>query len=528
MNRKVILLLAAILIPIASFSQKNSLNAIKIDEIKAHMKYLSADAMEGRKTGNEGNLKAGDYIAAEAQKLGLKPLPGRKDYFQTLSFIKITANPDSSTIILRDTLGNSICSGILDPVMVPSARIELSGDVVFAGYGYMNGKTKYSDFQGLSINNKIVIVMTRKPDLDGTGMPGAMETVSDKVELRKLTPLLMQNPKAILYVADPAYGDKPFKGSLGYSESDKLVPLFKSQSFNYSVNVYVISRETADNILASAGTSLSALQEKIASTKKPVSFILPGVKADLTVGVKKDTVRSSNVIGYFEGSDPVLKDEYVFYTAHYDHSGIDGSGNILNGANDNASGTIGLLSMAKAYSVLDKNPARSVVFLWTTGEEEGLYGSNYYINNPLLPIEKTVAELNFDMIGRSRMAADTGKVMGERLDITGPDTIRLVSARDCKELIDIASAAGNEEGIFVIDNGKGSHFNGSDHYPFALKGIPSVFFFTGLHRDYHKYTDDYEFIDFNKILKVSRTGFLTGYRIANKSEKLIIDTGLHK
>jgi hypothetical protein len=528
MNRKLFLLLAAILIPFATYSQKNSLNSIKVDELKVHMKYLSSDELKGRKTGNEGNLDAGAYIASEAEKYGLKPLPGQKDFYQTLNFLKITTNPDSSSIILRDTVGNLLCTGNIDPIMVPAERVDLSGEVVFAGYGYMNSKTKYSDFQGLSISNKIVIIMTRRPDLAGSGMPGAGEILSDQVELRKLTPLMMQNPKAILYVADPAYGDKPIKGAMIFAESEKLIPLFKQQqSFDMALNFFAISQETANKILASAGTSLSDLQEKIAATKKPVSFILPNVKANLVVGVQKDTVKSSNIVGFFEGSDPVLKDECVIYTAHYDHVGIDGNGNVDNGANDNASGTIGLLGIARAFSVLDKKPARSVVFLWTTGEEEGLYGSNYYIAHPLFPLEKTVADLNFDMIGRSKMAADTGKVMGERLDITGPDTIRLVSARDCMELINIASTSGKEAGIYVIDDGKGSHFNGSDHYPFALKGIPAVFFFTGLHRDYHKYTDDFEFIDFNKILKVSQAGFLTGYKIANNPTRLMINTGTH-
>ena len=339
-------------------------------------------------------------------------------------------------------------------------------------------------------------------------------------ELKKLTPLFMQGPRAILFVADPAYGDKPL--NLMISESYKLTPLFRKPMFDFPFNLCTISAEEADKLLAPSGMTLAGLQKKIAETKRPASFIVPGVEANITIGVKQDTVYSSNVVGYFEGSDPVLKDECVLYTAHYDHVGTEPDGTVNNGANDNASGTVGLLSMAKGFSVLKKNPARSVVFLWTTGEEEGLYGSEYYVENPLFPLDKTVADLNFDMIGRSWMPADTGIVMGDRLDINGPDTIQLISARDCQELLDITIVSGNESGIKAMDVGKKTHFNGSDHFPFAMKGIPAIFFFTGLHRDYHKSTDDYEFIDFDKMLKVSRTGFLTGFKVANNKERPVV------
>jgi hypothetical protein len=527
MYNRILVLIIAALMPIAVYSQKSSLKAITTNDIKDNIKYLSSDALQGRKTGSEGNLKAAAYIADEAAKLGLKPLPGQETLFQPLPFLKLTVNPDSSTVATIDSTGTQLSAGSFKPVMVPSSSVSVTGEVVFAGYGYVSSKAKYSDLQGIQINKKIVIVMTRKPDLTGTGLPDENEDVSEQVEMRKLTTLMMMNPQAVLFVADPEY-KKSIEKAFSFGESYKLIPLFKHAFFDFSMNIGIISQETANAILSSAGTNLSDLQNKIAATKASASFVVPDVKARLNIGVEKDTVQSSNVVGYFEGSDSLLKNECVIYTAHYDHVGVDSDGSVFNGANDNASGSTGLLRVAKAFSVLNKRPARSIVFLWATGEEEGLYGSSYYASNPLFPLDKTVAEINFDMIGRSRMPADTGKVMGEKLDITGPDTIRLVSARDSKEFIDIATTAGKENNLFVIDDGKGLHFGGSDHYPFASKGIPSVFFFTGLHRDYHKQTDDYEFIDFNKILKVSQTGFLTGYRIANNPARLTIDPAIKK
>ncbi len=522
MDNKPLLLLLSLLISITTFSQQKSLDAITIENSQAYMKYLSSDAIQGRRTGSDGNLDAAAYIVNQAEKAGLRPLPGREDMYQTLKFLKTSVVEDSTALILRDTLGNEICKINVEPLMTPASTVDLSGEIAYAGYGYMNSKTRYSDYQGISFKDKVVIVMTRKPDLAGSGMPRENEKINEDLEMRKLTPLLMQGPKAILFVADPAYDDSFNSGSFRMGDTYKLTPLFKSSSFNFALNICIISPEDADRLLAPAGTNLIELQNNISETKKPVSFIVPGEVADLTIKVKQDTVYSSNVVGYIEGSDPALKEECVIYSAHYDHVGVKKDGSVNNGANDNASGTVGLLNIAKAFSVLEKKPLRSIVFLWTTGEEEGLYGSGYYISNPLFPLDKTVADLNFDMIGRSWMPADTGKVMGQKLDINGRDTIKIISARDCMEIIDYAIASGNETGLKVIDEGRGSHFSGSDHYNFVLKGIPAVFFFTGLHSDYHSITDDYEFIDFDKLVKTSRTGFLTGLKIANNPERPVV------
>jgi Zn-dependent M28 family amino/carboxypeptidase len=269
-------------------------------------------------------------------------------------------------------------------------------------------------------------------------------------------------------------------------------------------------------MLGKASLTLKQLQDSIAQVKRPVSFIIPNLKAEVTINVARDTVTSSNIVGYIEGSDPLLKNECVIYTAHYDHVGRNSSGNIFNGANDNASGSVGLLNVARAFTSLNRKPPRSIVFLWTTGEEEGLHGSTYYVDNPLFPLDKTVADINFDMIGRSRRETDTGSSLTGEIDITGSDTIKIISGGDTPGFIDIAEDACAQAGLAVIDEGKGEHFSGSDHYPFYRKGIPALFLFTGLHKDYHRETDDFEFIDFDKLLKVSKAGFLTGYRVASE------------
>ena len=522
MKLKVALLLTAVCIASGTFAQKKAINSIKMDDDVIYMKYLSSDTLQGRRTGSPGNDAAAAYISSAAHELGLKPLPGRIDMYQTLEYLKISVKPDSVTLTVSDSSGRSFFSSPVKSMMSPSDALKLSGEVVFAGYGFMNTAEKYNDFEGISLTDKIVIVMTRTPDLKGSGFPVAGGKIDEMTEVRKLPMILMQRAKAILFVSDPAQGDETSARSLAISNSYQVVPLFKKQ-FSFSINAYIVTWEAADMLLKSSGQTLKSLQAKIAETKKPSSFILPDTRAEVNIRVTKDTVTSSNVVGYIEGSDPVLKDECVIYSAHYDHSGIDGSGNVLNGANDNASGSIGLLNVARAFSTLDKKPLRSIVFLWTTGEEEGLHGSSYYVDNPLFPLDKTVANINFDMIGRSKMATDIGASLTGEMDITGPDTIKIVSARESTGFLNNAKESCLETGIYPIDEGKGLHFSGSDHYSFFRKGIPALFFFTGLHHDYHQKTDDFEFIDFDKLVKVSKAGFITGYRVANDPQRPVID-----
>jgi Zn-dependent M28 family amino/carboxypeptidase len=518
MKAKLIFFLATLLVTTSSYSQDKALKSITRDEAEKHMKYLSSDALEGRRTGSEGNNAAAAYISTAALEMGLKPLPGQENLFQSLDYLKVTTIPGESLIVITDSAGNPFHSSQITAIMAPGDSVSFTADVVFAGYGYMNTEEKYNDFSGLSLKGRTVIVMTRNPDLKGSGLPSPEDGISEMAEARKLSLAMLQQAKAVFFVGDPALGNNISSDVIPMGSSYQLKPLFRKQ-FSFNLNAYVITREVADLMLGKANLTLKQLQDSIALVKKPVSFVIPDLKAEVTINVAKDTVTSSNVIGYIEGSDPVLKNECVIYTAHYDHVGRNSSGNIFNGANDNASGSVGLLNVARAFTSLFRKPLRSIVFLWTTGEEEGLHGSNYYIDNPLFPLDKTVADINFDMIGRSKRETDTGASLSGEIDITGHDTIKIVSGGDTPGLLNDAIAACTQSGITVIDEGKGSHFSGSDHFPFYRKGIPALFFFSGLHKDYHRETDDFEFIDFDKLVKVSKAGFLTGYKVASTSER---------
>jgi Zn-dependent M28 family amino/carboxypeptidase len=234
-------------------------------------------------------------------------------------------------------------------------------------------------------------------------------------------------------------------------------------------------------------------------------------------------ISASNVIGIVEGSDPVLKNECIVYSAHYDHIGKNEKGEVYNGADDNASGSMALLEVAEAFMSLKKKPLRTIVFAWVNGEEKGLLGSKYYTDNPVIPMEKTVVDINLDMVGRSKMEADTGKFYGINLDITPPGEILVYTDHESSELLQIMTASAKEAGIRVKDMGPKIEAGSSDHASFVAKGVPSLCFNSGTHRDLHNTGDDVEKIDFDKMERSAKMSFLIGYKVASQKERISIN-----
>ncbi|MCK7530499.1 MAG: hypothetical protein MZV63_05375 [Marinilabiliales bacterium] len=206
MKLRSLFLLAAMLVAASSYSQKKALNQITLEEAQKQMQYLASDALEGRRTGSDGNIRAAEYISSLALEIGIKPLPGHNDLYQPLTYLKVSSVPGESTVTLTDSAGSNQKTAALFPLMTPSDNVSYSGEVVFAGYGFTNTEAKYNDYAGVSITDRIVIIMTRKPDLHGSGMPNPDEALNENAEVRKLPMLMLQKAKAIFYVADPATG----------------------------------------------------------------------------------------------------------------------------------------------------------------------------------------------------------------------------------------------------------------------------------------------------------------------------------
>jgi Zn-dependent M28 family amino/carboxypeptidase len=214
----------------------------------------------------------------------------------------------------------------------------------------------------------------------------------------------------------------------------------------------------------------------------------------------------------------------VIYTAHFDHVGVNKKGEAFNGADDNASGSMALLEVAQAYMKLKKKPARTILFAWVNGEEKGLLGSESYAMNPVIPLENTLIDINLDMVGRSRTPADSAKFMGFDPDVSPAGEIYMYTDQKGKDILDLISTSAKKTGIVVTNKGTDHPFGSSDHASFRAKGVPSMFFNSGVYSDLHSINDDVEKIDFDKMERVSKMVFLIGYDIANQKKRFVPDT----
>jgi len=531
-----IVMLLTAMAPVSLHSQKiqNSINQITSSDLESYVSFLASPLLKGRMNGEEGLEIAGRYIASQAKLLGLKPANGNS-FFQPYSVMKKTMDPNKTKVQIisngKDTL--TIKESIFQLVPTGPSDFILEGDVVFAGYGIKADKYKYNDFENLKTEGKILLVMNRAPMTnDGKKCQFEEPNWSSSMSFQiKLATLIYSKAKAILFVSDPKSGFQSFEdsnpGIAGYLKSRVTLKNEKPEIENPFMagmpKVIFIHRSVADSLLKGSGYSLEELQKSIDSTLQPHSFTITDKQLKINEVSLTEEKILNNVAGYIEGSDPVLKNEILVFSGHYDHIGASGS-KVNTGADDDASGCAALLSMAEAFKSLKKKPLRSVLFLWVSGEEIGLYGSKSYVDNPLFPIEKTVADLNMDMIGRVKGVADST----DANPMTGPNTVFVITDNQSKELIAIADEIDRKNPInFDYSLSGRNHplqlFARSDHYNFVEKGIPILFFTTGLHTDYHTPGDVVEKIDFKKMEMITRTMYEIGLTVANRKTRLVVD-----
>ena len=521
--------------PVSVYSQRNidSEKKITYSDLESYVSFLASPLLKGRKDGEEGLEIAAQYIASQAKLIGLKPANG-SSYFQPYPIVRKSMDPDQTKIQIISDGKDTVT--LKDPFfqLVPTGPSDLiiEGEVVFAGYGIKADKYKYNDFANIQMEGKILLIMERAPmSEDGKKCQFAEPNWSTSLNFQMKLPVLMfSKAKAILFVPDPKSGYKSlsesgpgFAGYLNTSVTLKSEKEVVNTFMQAMPKVIFINRSVANAILNGSGHTLEELQKKIDSTLTPNSFLITNKQLKITeVSIKEEKILN-NVGGYIEGSDPVRKNEVVVFSGHYDHIGI--TGNKVNpGADDDASGCASLLSMAEAFQSLDKKPLRSILFLWVSGEEIGLFGSQSYINNPLFPLDKTVADLNMDMIGRVKGIADTTADH----PMTGPNSVFVITDNQSKELTEIANEIDKKSPLdFDYSLSGRNHplqlFARSDHYNFVKKDIPVLFFSTGLHTDYHTPGDVIEKIDFKKLELVTRTMYNIGLAVANKKTRLIVD-----
>ncbi len=525
----------AIMTPVSVYSQRTTGSEKKItaSDLESYVSFLASPLLQGRKDGDDGLEIAAQFIASQAKIIGLKPANGHS-FFQPYPVIKKSMNHDKTSIQVISLNKDTVTMKEPFFQLVPTGPSDfiIDGEVVFAGYGINAAKYKYNDFATLNTEGKILLVMDRAP-MSEDGKKCQFEEPNWTTSLNfqmKLTALMFSRAKAILFVPDPKSGYQSF-GESNPRFTDYVNTSVTLKSEKEVVNTFMqtmprmifISRSVADAILKGTGHSLDQLQKNIDSTLTPNSFTITDKQVKITGVTLKEEKMLNNVAGYIEGDDPVMKNEVVVFSCHYDHIGATGT-KVDPGADDDASGCAALLSVATAFQSLERKPLRSVLFLWVSGEEIGLFGSQWYVNNPLFPLEKTIADLNMDMIGRVKGVADTSA----ENPMTGPNSVFVITDNQSRELIEIADGIDKKSPLdFDYSLSGRNHslqlFSRSDHYNFVKKDIPILFFCSGLHTDYHTPGDVVEKIDFNKLELVARTVYEIGFTVANKKTRLVVD-----
>ncbi len=523
MKKTILLLFSAMMFFPAVNAQKEGLASIRISDLRSYMEFFASDDMAGRETGTPGNDISALFLKSNLIRLGLKPIPSTGDYFQKLPLFSSRIDRENSYLRIIDREGQIVYStDSVISIMPPAKTIEAIGNVVFAGYGYENKNTGYNDLEGIDIKGKIVMIMTRNPEAVASG---SGKTIFDEeLEGGKFGSLITRAPSAILFVYDPAHSFRNgYDSGIADMVGQSSVSAGKREGGGLPFQVLFITRESADKLLKPTGKNLEQMQKQIRDHGRPVSCEITGLTAALKTTIETKEISANNVVGIIEGSDPVLKNECIVYTAHFDHVGINSQGAVFNGADDNASGSVALLEVAEGFMNLKKKPLRTIVFVWVNGEEKGLIGSGYYTDNPVIPMERTVVDINLDMVGRSKMVSDTGTFYGYKLDITDPGEINVYTNHESSDLIKMMKQASMEAGIKVNDKGSQIEAGSSDHANFIAKGVPALCFNSGIHRDLHQTGDDVEKIDFDKMEKSAKLCFLIGYKVGNRRERLEID-----
>ena len=448
-----------------------------------HVTYLASDELEGRGTGQEGIDKAAEYIAEYFASCGVKPAGDDDTYYQNFS-LKLWKRIARGTRLKIGTEGRPARrSARLDEDYRPfpfSSSGSFEGEVVFVGYGIVNDEHDYNDYENIDVADKVVLMLRRGPRFAEFGM-------RDMAFRAKASRANARDVKAIL-VVNPTFDED---GDTLYSFDESAGAAFGMTPPSYGVPMMHISRSVAERMLKAGGLpDLATIEAKIDKTHEPVSAPLTGVSVRGRVKIEAVESPVRNVVGLVPGTGP-NKDEYIILGAHYDHLGIRHKGeegfdpekDISNGADDNASGTALIMTLADAYS-RGRAPNRSILLMLFTAEERGLLGSAHFANKPTIDLEKAVAMLNFDMVGRLRK--DTLEVGGMRTG--GFEEI-------VRELADV-------HGLKVKDGGGGR--GPSDHTSFYNKDIPVMFFFTGLHKQYHQPDDDTPLVNMDGSIRIAK------------------------
>ncbi len=492
-------------------------HTIEASTLRDHIYTLASPAFEGRETGTEGNRKAALYLEDQIKSDGIPPVAGDTNYFQEVSFSSIQWASISLSVAgfpllhMRDFICN--------PQLFPLSPEKMDfTSLLFLGYGIDD--PAYSDYSGEDVKGKNIVIYNSEPqNRDGKYKISGTTDPSDWTkDITKKINLARDKGVASLWIIDNQFKDRVVSYKKAVLGSEKLMgdpaDLLKDQ-----IPVFFISPTQDERLLGKKYNKVEKLKNKIDNTGRPYQVNVP---VDISWQGKHDIkiMTGANVLAYIEGTDPAKKKEVVVVSAHYDHLGKRGN-DIYFGADDNASGTSAVLEIAQAMAIAKatgEGPRRSVLCILMTGEEKGLLGSQYYSEHPVFPLANTVADVNIDMIGRMDPQHQTPNYTY----VIGSDRLS-TALHEINETVNRTYTHLQLDYTYNADDDPNRFYYRSDHYNFAKNGIPSIFFFSGVHEDYHRPTDTPDKIMFDKAVTIAQLAFYTTWELANREERIKVD-----
>ena len=506
--------------------QNGSITQSKLSE---DLHVLAHDSMAGRLVGSEHLGAASDWIAGRFEQLGLEGAGEGGGYLQSFDLMWFSLERGNRLTVSDAGAARAPGDG-WTPSNASGTGVS-TAPVVFAGFGIVEPRLDHDDYLGQAVGGRIVLMLEREPGVADPASPfDGVVTSEASREWRKVLAAQERGATGVLLVRDihnrPDVGDWARTHASAWPDEPRRIERFTLGAWAEQITIPAarISSELAEALVGRSGRSLEQLAQDAEGAEGGMGLVpLPGSQVTLNLAVNRHTILGTNVMAMIEGSDPALRDEVVIIGAHHDHNGATET-EIFNGADDDGSGTVGVMAIAEAYARAAERgdtPRRSVIFAIWDAEERGLLGAWYYTLRPLFPLQSTVANLNMDMIGRhEEVPADGGgrfRGLAVQSAESNANATNLLGYSRTPELAGIVEGS-NRYGLTLrmrYDNNESNLLRRSDHWPFLQNGVPAVWFHNGLHPDYHTANDTPDRVEYEKMTRIVRLVHETSWRLAN-------------
>ena len=508
--------------------EQPGLAQIRQGDLRADITFLASDALQGRLSLQPGDEASVQWIASEFAKAGLKPAAtdaqGQPSFLQAVPLVEY--RPDAKATLLTLKRGGKNTEW-KDPEVSGSFPTDqdVSAPVVFAGYGITAPELGYDDYAGLDVKGKIVVVFDHEPqEKDPKSIFNGTGNTRYATGYVKVLNAQEHGAVAVLMAPEPSHNHpsaQEVRKRIGHQAEHAANPIPAQVLADSPLHIpsMIISADVSNALFSTSGSTAAALQSAIDGDLKSHSQALPDTS--ISLHLKNSSRREAttwNAVGLIEGSDPKLAPETIIISAHHDHDGQAGD-KIWHGADDNASGTVGVVTLARAFGANPTKPKRSILFAVFAGEERGLLGAYYLAAHPLRPLDTTRAMINFDMIGRDeKPSPQTDGLIDIPADTS--NRLNLIGAAYSPDYQKTVAKANGDVGLVLDDRFDHEYalnvFFRSDQFPFVLHNVPAFWWFTGFHPDYHHPSDTAEKIDYPKMAKILKLAYLSTWQFANE------------